>query len=930
VATRLHGRDGEVDVLLRFVDAAPSGGTCVAIVEGSSGVGKTAVLEQLAALAQDRGYTILWPGAETLRRPCALPVLHAALDVVVPASASDLDRSRILDRLQEEIERRATNGPLLIALDDLERVDGETLAALRALPMRLRGSPVAWLVSRNVSTHGRLDDELVERLNAEGAIRVELGRLSPDAVISMTADIVGWEPDDDLAAFIRTAGGNASLIVELIEGLCEDGFIDRTGAGRTSLNQLAIPRRVRVLVARRLDRLGHRTRTLLDVLAVFGEPASFEDLAEVLGERVGHIVEPYEEAARHGILMTIDQTVGYRYELERLTVYDMIPGIRRALHAQIGTMFVARGVSAARCAPHLLEGAKVGDGRIVPALDAGTRDLASRAPSAAARLAARALELTAQDDPMRADRVSVAVDAFVTAGRLGEALSLARNNLVRGMPPTHEAQLRCILADALLALGQRDDAIEEAERAHDVGGLWTGSDHDAEILRLRCLLSQERLSEAGVAAVELLSNVPRVGHTAFATALSASSLTSWDAGRFGAALRHAEEAVRRADGGGSNSAAWRYQRSSPIRFRMLLAFQLIALNRLDDADASLDEVRERLEASGDRAWLALLCTQRSRWHLASGRADVAVSEAEHGLDVAQEFELPGPARSARYALADAYRVAGDIEGAAALLRRQHVDGGREEQRFRPFLTVWVRAQLAYAQHGPTRAMSVLEGLYEHVVDHPAPLVEEPAAAWLVRTALAAGDEARAAVVVTAAERLAEGNPRFETVAMEAGHARALLDRDPGRLKETAQDHPRPWVRASAEEDAGRLFAQVGDRAEAVRWLEGALDSYGRIGAGRDVKRVLRRLRQLGVRRTRGRRRERPSSGWASLTDIERHVAELVAHGLTNRKAAEQLFLSPHTVDFHLRQIFRKLDINSRAALGAPYREHEGSDDERQS
>src|SRR5690242_7325091 len=217
MVTRLHGRDGEVDVLLRFVDAAPSGGTCVAIVEGSSGVGKTAVLEQLAALAQDRGYTILWPGAETLRRPCALPVLHAALDVVVPASASDLDRSRILDRLQEEIERRATNGPLLIALDDLERVDGETLAALRALPMRLRGSPVAWLVSRNVSTHGRLDDELVERLNAEGAIRVELGRLSPDAVISMTADIVGWEPDDDLAAFIRTAGGNASLIVELIE-----------------------------------------------------------------------------------------------------------------------------------------------------------------------------------------------------------------------------------------------------------------------------------------------------------------------------------------------------------------------------------------------------------------------------------------------------------------------------------------------------------------------------------------------------------------------------------------------------------------------------------------------------------------------------------------------------------------------------------------
>jgi DNA-binding CsgD family transcriptional regulator len=854
--------------------------------------------------------------------------LRAALDVELPASGSSLDRSRLLDRFQEEIERRAANGPLLIALDDLGRVDRETLVALRALPMRLRGSPVAWLLSRSSSARARLAVELVERLSAEGAVRVELGRLSADAAISMTADIVGREPDDELAAFIGTADGNASLIVELVEGLCEDGFIDRTGAGRASLNQVAIPRRVRVLVARRFDRLGHSTRKLLDVLAVFGEPASFEDLAQVLGEPVGHLIEPYEEAARHGILMTIDETVGYRYELERLTVYDTIPGFRRALHAQIGMMFVAHGASAARCASHLLEGAKVGDGRIVPVLDAGTHDLASRAPSAAAGLAARALELTVQDDPMRPERVSVAVDAFVAAGRPGEAVTLARNNLVRGMPTTQEAQLRCILTDALLTLGQPDDAIEEAERARDLGAWRTGSVYDAEMLRLRCLLSQERLSEAGVVAVELLSNAPRVDHTAFATALSASSFISWDAGRLGEALRHAEEAVRRADGGDSEPATWRYQRSSPIRLRMLLAFQLVALNRLADADASLDEVRERLESSGDRAWLTLLCSQRSRWHLASGRADVAMSEAQRALDLAREFELPGAAWVARYALADARLVGGDIEGAAALLRRQDVDGRREDQRFRPFHTIWVRAQLAYAQYGPARAMSVMEGLFEHVVDHPAPLVEEPAAAWLVRTALAAGDETRATAVVTAAERLAEGNSRFETVAMEAAHARALVGGDPGRLKEIAQDHPRPWVRASAEEDAGRLLTRVGDRAEAVRWLEGAVDSYGRIGARRDVKRVLRRLRHLGVRRTQGRRRDRPSSGWESLTDIERHVAELVASGLTNRRAAEQLFLSPHTVDFHLRQIFRKLDINSRAALGASYREHEGSDDER--
>jgi DNA-binding CsgD family transcriptional regulator len=59
---------------------------------------------------------------------------------------------------------------------------------------------------------------------------------------------------------------------------------------------------------------------------------------------------------------------------------------------------------------------------------------------------------------------------------------------------------------------------------------------------------------------------------------------------------------------------------------------------------------------------------------------------------------------------------------------------------------------------------------------------------------------------------------------------------------------------------------------------------------------------------------RPVCCWGSLTDTERRVAALVAEGLTNREVAERMFLSRHTVDFHLRQIFRKLDVNSRVDL----------------
>ncbi len=69
--------------------------------------------------------------------------------------------------------------------------------------------------------------------------------------------------------------------------------------------------------------------------------------------------------------------------------------------------------------------------------------------------------------------------------------------------------------------------------------------------------------------------------------------------------------------------------------------------------------------------------------------------------------------------------------------------------------------------------------------------------------------------------------------------------------------------------------------------------------------------------TRGRgERRRPATGWASLTPTERKVVALVAEGLTNPQIGERLFISRHTADSHLRHIFTKLGISSRAELAA--------------
>jgi DNA-binding CsgD family transcriptional regulator len=73
-----------------------------------------------------------------------------------------------------------------------------------------------------------------------------------------------------------------------------------------------------------------------------------------------------------------------------------------------------------------------------------------------------------------------------------------------------------------------------------------------------------------------------------------------------------------------------------------------------------------------------------------------------------------------------------------------------------------------------------------------------------------------------------------------------------------------------------------------------------------------RLRDVG--RPLRRSHRRPVVGWASLTQTEARISDLVALGLTNIEVAERMFLSRHTVDFHLRQVFRKLQVNSRVEL----------------
>jgi DNA-binding CsgD family transcriptional regulator len=187
------------------------------------------------------------------------------------------------------------------------------------------------------------------------------------------------------------------------------------------------------------------------------------------------------------------------------------------------------------------------------------------------------------------------------------------------------------------------------------------------------------------------------------------------------------------------------------------------------------------------------------------------------------------------------------------------------------------------------------------------------APWLVRAALAAGDQASAEAVETVMAEITRANPDVVTFRACAEHASGLLRGDRSSLETAVELQQDPWARASAAEDLGVMLAATSP-VEAVRSLDAALEWDVEIGAVRDAARIRRRLRRLGVRRRHWRSAKRPPTGWDSLTDTERGTTELVAQGLTNQQVADQLYVSVHTVAFHLRQVFRKLGITSRVEL----------------
>jgi DNA-binding CsgD family transcriptional regulator/tetratricopeptide (TPR) repeat protein len=231
---------------------------------------------------------------------------------------------------------------------------------------------------------------------------------------------------------------------------------------------------------------------------------------------------------------------------------------------------------------------------------------------------------------------------------------------------------------------------------------------------------------------------------------------------------------------------------------------------------------------------------------------------------------------------------------------------------------WISAQVLRVHRGPQESAVPITWILENTLHDPEVLASQPAAApTLTRFAMEQNPQT-AAQIAFAAGCVATYNPDIEAIRASALHAAGLVRKSPELLIRAAERQTDPWTSALASEDAGLLLAQRPDaRAAGIERLESALTAYDAIGSAHDFARVKARLRQLRDHRRRAPDRTKTpqrATGKSGLTAAETLVAELVSQGLTNNQVAKQIYLSQHTVAYHLKSIFGKLNVSSRGQL----------------
>ncbi len=927
-------RESELALLAAALAAARAGDGALVTVEGPAGIGKTRLLGAACERARVAGTTTLTAGGSELERGYGFGVARALFE---PVLAADADRrAALLDGparlalpalgldptgresgvpVDRETLQAVVHGlfwltanlsaqePVLLAVDDLHWADGPSQRYLAYLARRLEGSQVALVVALRPAAPGD-DRALVDSLlQHERAIALRPAPLSGAAVGAVAEARLGAPADPAfVTACHHATGGNALLLRELVRELEARGAAPDAAAARAVPTMG--PARVARGVSRRIDSLPTGATALAQAVAVLGDRAPLDLAARLAGLDAATAVQAAPALAAADVLAD-EVPLSFCHPMVRKAVADAIPAVARAsAHGRAARLLSERHAAPAAVATHLLVAAPAADAWVVERLREAAREArAQGSPELAATHLARAL---AEPPPAsaRAAVLSELGSAQLAAGRpegtrqLEAAIALVED-------PRRRARLALELSDWLVPMFRWADAAATARRTrHDLG------DRDRELgLLLDGLLTMcarmdpsiggdeaERLRRR---AAELAGDTPAERYVLACLSAMTPDDTAADH------ARTAELMIASATGGVR-------QPGSPDTD---IATTLMRAGRFEQAEAFVAAGIEAARRDGRVASYAVLVGMRGYLHLERGELLLAEADLRAALELTEE--LGGPAGSLASLLALVHAEQGRLEDAERLLDEHAMTGQLpEHQVMTPVLygRARMRALQGRREQALTDAIEVGRR-YERLG------IRRAVPAWRSLAAVqsqALGDSGQARELISEELALAErwGTPLAIGLALRGA---GLVERDVQRLAAAVnalEDSPARLELARAQVDLGAALRRSGRRADARAPLRAGMDLAHACGAVRLAEHARDELRATGARP-----RRLALSGAQSLTAAERRVADLASIGLTNRRIAQELFVTTATVETHLRHAFQKLDVRSRdqlaAALAAP-------------
>jgi DNA-binding CsgD family transcriptional regulator len=923
-------RETELAHVAQLLEDARDGAGGLMVVEGVSGEGKSALLNEAASMGDALGMTVRRARGHELERSLPWGVARTLLerDALLAASAraarvnrgesaagllfrsdlggdgSDPEESgfAIAHALYRLTVRVSTLAALLLVVDDAHWSDGPSLRFLIYLAQRLAEQPIV-LVAAARPGEPR-EDGLLEALAADRLAAVaRLGPLSEAAVAALVRE---RHPEADAAFCERChelTGGNPLQLREILMATSAQGAADPL-----ALNDAAelAARSLSRSVVRRLGALSPPAQALAKAVAVLEEGADAGLAAAVAGlttqDALAGLDQLEEAQLLHG-----GMTLAFVHPLLRSAVYGALRVSERAMgHHRAARLLVERGAPPERVAVHLLECLPAEDLSTVEVLRAAARRaLEQGAPAAGARY----LERAVREPPPPAERVQILVE-------LGRAEALA------GLPeaPAHlEAAIGGLTSDRERA-GVRLDLARalaqsrrmELSRAAFARGLADLGDDGSELaldLRAGYLTSTmhipEMADEVRREADEILtSDAALTTRARRGLASKAMIVRLFAAEPFGQTLRLAREIF--ADG----------RLIEEDRFdSQVLTHVVSTLGWCDDYVAADNAIRMTLgEAArtGSALAFAMASQLRARQQLWTGPADQALADARAATDVFNGGGLMYR-HSATYWLVWALLERNEVDQATiALAQSERTGSGSGRSAWRDA----ARGMIAVHRGDHSAALEAflacgrrLNGL----------LVRNPVVvAWRSEAGLAAyslGHHEQARRLISEELQLAQrfGAPRVLAVAKRAA---ARLDRDHGIQQLTAaadalQACGAELERARTLVDLGAAIRRSGQPRQAREALREAIRLGSLNGSHAVTDSARAELRLAGGRTTQD--AQKASHG---LTASELRVAELAAAGHTNRQIADELYVTVKAVEWHLGNVYRKLGIQGRGALAS--------------